>query len=81
MNMYTVTLRHKNSRHKDKTVKHCILLGDVYFRPEKYRDGSPEHEPVDELDEIGWEYVPMELDSTGYYILKSEKEPEEEEKE
>lgn len=81
MKMYTVTLRHKESRHKDAKVKHCILLGDVYFRPAKYRDGSPEHEPVDDLNETGWEYIPLDLDSTGYYILKSELEPEKEEAE
>lgn len=71
---YKLYLRHKESRHKDKVVKHCIRLGDVYFRPDKLRDGSPEHEPVDNPHDVGWEYVPVELDSTGFYILKVESE-------
>lgn len=81
MTYYKVYLRHKESRHKDQVVKHCIQIGDVYFKPVRYRDGSPEHEPVDDPFQVGWEYQPIELDHTGYYILKVETEGSEWEEE
>lgn len=81
MTYYKVYLRHKESRHKDQVVKHCIQIGDVYFKPVRYRDGSPEHEPVDDPFQVGWEYQPIELDRTGYYILKVESEGSEWEEE
>lgn len=51
----------------------CKVTQDTWMRPVKYRDGSPEHTSVEDIDEeIGWEYEPMDL--SGWTITEKQRE-------
>lgn len=74
-NFYTLTFKH-DRLHKKVVIKHCIKFGDnLYLRPMKYANGSPEREPVNDIEEdTGIDYEPINFDRLGYKLIKEEPE-------
>lgn len=72
---YTLTFKHERLR-KKVVIKHCIKFSDdLYLRPMKYANGSPEREPVEDIEEdIGMDYEPINLERSGYRLVKEEPE-------
>lgn len=72
-NFYTLTFKHDRLR-KKVVIKHCIKFGDnLYLRPMKYANGSPEREPVNDIEEdTGIDYEPINFDRLGYKLIKEE---------
>ena len=66
-NFYTLTFKH-DRLHKKVVIKHCI-------RPMKYSNGSPEREPINDIEEdTGIDYEPINFDRLGYKLIKEEPE-------
>lgn len=78
--LYTISI--KTRRGKTIHMYNCIKGDDGYYRPVKYRNGSPEHEDLAKIDifnELGWDYEKIDLPSDCSYIsFKKQTEPKEE---
>lgn len=73
MKFYTLTI--KTPRNKRFTIKHCVDIGGIWFRPVKYRNGSDEHEDILDIDEeIGWDYEPLNLPGSEWKITDKKEE-------
>lgn len=73
MEFYTIKIQ--TPRGKIINIRHCSKDGNLYLVPVKYRNGDLEHVLVENPEEeIGFEYMPVDLGYLGCHIMSIFKE-------